>query len=138
MNWRQGSIIPVIVLLCSQSAYGQLSVRRSLENHSDAVCNDGSAASYFFREGRGANAARWLICLEGGGGCGSVETCNQRWNYRRELMTSGHLQSDRRLWGIQRNNEQSNPDLFNPTRESTVFDGGNVPFAYGVSTGVNL
>ena len=34
-----------------------------------AVCNDGTPAVYYYHRGSGAEAAHWLIHLEGGGWC---------------------------------------------------------------------
>ena len=48
----------------------------------DAVCNDGSPAVIYVR---GANpnapaeANKWVIFLQGGGGCGDYESCSDRW-----------------------------------------------------------
>ena len=45
-----------------------------------AVCNDGSPAAYYARPGVGADRDRWIIFLEGGGGCSTPEECVRRWN----------------------------------------------------------
>ncbi len=46
----------------------------------DALCNDGSTAIFYYRPFVGAaNRNRWLFQLQGGGGCGSGETCAKRW-----------------------------------------------------------
>src|SRR5262245_12278928 len=53
-----------------------------------AVCNDGSPAIYYFREGKGSGANNWVIFLSGGGLCYSVESCNERKLNTPQLMTS--------------------------------------------------
>jgi len=46
----------------------------------DAVCNDGTPATVYFRPYRGeANRDRWVINLRGGGSCGSGASCAARW-----------------------------------------------------------
>jgi hypothetical protein len=51
----------------------------------DAICNDGSAAVLYFRPYVGeANRDRWLINLNGGGGCGSGPACAARWCWCRD------------------------------------------------------
>jgi hypothetical protein len=46
----------------------------------EARCNDGTAGIFFFRPAASvAGEARWVIQLQGGGGCGTPETCAQRW-----------------------------------------------------------
>lgn len=39
-------------------------------------CNDGSSAVYYFRPGSGKGSQRWVIWLQGGGGCGSSNHLN--------------------------------------------------------------
>jgi len=45
----------------------------------DAVCNDGTPGVFYVRPGSGANADRWVVWFEGGGGCTSAATCAERW-----------------------------------------------------------
>lgn len=46
-------------------------MRRSIRNAAarGAVCNDGSAPSYYVRRGVGCGASRWVLFFEGGGAC---------------------------------------------------------------------
>jgi hypothetical protein len=45
-----------------------------------AICNDGSGAVFFFRPYVGEeNRDRWLINLNGGGGCANGQPCADRW-----------------------------------------------------------
>ena len=46
----------------------------------DAQCNDGTGAVMYFRPYVGeANHNKWVIQLQGGGGCGSPGDCAERW-----------------------------------------------------------
>lgn len=54
--------------------------------HPSAICNDGSPAVYMIR--RNPSTTRWLVWLEGGGNCNDGPTCEQRWNEKRDLMSS--------------------------------------------------
>ena len=44
----------------------------------DALCNDGSPAGYIFRRGSGRGVRRWIVELQGGGGCENNATCATR------------------------------------------------------------
>lgn len=44
-----------------------------------ALCNDGTKPVYFIKKGFGAGTNRWVIWLEGGGGCGSDDPQNPMW-----------------------------------------------------------
>jgi hypothetical protein len=62
----------------------------------DAVCNDGSAASMYYRPFVGAaNQDKWVIQLQGGGSCETAGDCAKRWcsvdtNYGMTQMSSNH------------------------------------------------
>ena len=52
----------------------------------DALCNDGSVAVFYYRPYVGEeNKDRWLINLNGGGGCSSGQSCADRWCWCRSL-----------------------------------------------------
>lgn len=55
----------------------------------EALCNDKSEAKYYYSAG--TDLSRWVIFLESGGGCWSVEDCNTRFETSPELMTSDLL-----------------------------------------------
>lgn len=44
-----------------------------------ATCSDGTPGVFYIREGSGADADKWVIHLQGGGGCRDYESCQQRW-----------------------------------------------------------
>jgi hypothetical protein len=51
-----------------------------IDTFPDALCNDGSAAVLYYRPYEGeANRNRWLINLNGGGGCSGGPSCASRW-----------------------------------------------------------
>lgn len=46
----------------------------------DGQCNDGTAAVFYFRPYSGAaNRNKWVLQLQGGGGCGTGDACAARW-----------------------------------------------------------
>eukprot|EP00026_Physarum_polycephalum_P004876 Phypoly_transcript_04900.p1 GENE.Phypoly_transcript_04900~~Phypoly_transcript_04900.p1 ORF type:complete len:383 (+),score=41.65 Phypoly_transcript_04900:775-1923(+) len=88
----------------------------------DAVCNDGSPATYFFRPGSGSGAGIWTIYLEGGGFCQDIPSCQSRWQYTKHFMTSTllpeilndtTLSPDVNHWGINSGNATANPHFYN-------------------------
>lgn len=60
----------------------------------EARCNDGSGATFFFRpSATQGGRARWVIQLQGGGGCRTPDACARRWcsvgtNFGMRQMTS--------------------------------------------------
>ena len=51
-----------------------------LEQFPEARCNDGTAAVFYFRPHEGEeNRDRWVVQLQGGGGCRDAESCAKRW-----------------------------------------------------------
>ena len=60
-----------------------------------ALCNDFTPAGYFLHLNR-ANSTRWLVFLEGGGGCTSTKQCNDRYIDQRvrKLFTDEHNEVD--------------------------------------------
>ena len=66
----------------------------------DAVCNDGSPGVVYVRPGSGANADRWVVWLEGGGGCTSSANCAERWCGDRVPTTAAKMSSQWAPQGI--------------------------------------
>ncbi len=59
----------------------------------DALCNDGTPAAIYFRPGAPSARTKWVIQLQGGGGCRSGDDCAKRWcavdtNFGEQQMTS--------------------------------------------------
>lgn len=46
--------------------------------HPDAMCNDGSAPAFMVRQGVGSARDRWIVFLDGGGFCATLEDCAPR------------------------------------------------------------
>jgi hypothetical protein len=44
-----------------------------------SVCSDGSPGTFYVRPGRNGSEGKWMIHLQGGGGCTSYEECVSRW-----------------------------------------------------------
>lgn len=57
-----------------------------LELGNNVTCNDGSQAGYYKR--LNGHSKSWTIYLEGGGFCGSEESCQLRWQRSPQLMSS--------------------------------------------------
>ncbi len=68
-----------------------------LDVYPDALCNDGTGAVFYYRPHVGAeHADRWVIQLQGGGGCKTAQECANRWcrvdtNFGMNTMTSNGL-----------------------------------------------
>lgn len=62
--------------------------------HPEALCNDGSPAVFYVApHSTPEDAGKWIIFLQGGGGCGNGQECAQRWcsidtNFGMDKMTS--------------------------------------------------
>lgn len=65
-----------------------------------ARCNDGTAATFYFRPGTtAAGRERWAIQLQGGGGCNTPDSCATRWcsigtNFGTTHMSSAQAPAD--------------------------------------------
>jgi len=88
----------------------------------NAVCNDGSPATYFFRKGTGNGASIWTIYLEGGGYCYDIPSCRERFAETPHFMTSKLLPAelndetesdDVNHLGINSGDPLPNPHFFN-------------------------
>ncbi len=85
-------------------------------NYPNAVCVDGTPAGFIFRRGQGDGANKWVLALQGGGACTSVETCSQRnkrlisiitWRNKSTEELSGFMD------GIFNPSEEKNPHFYN-------------------------
>ena len=71
-----------------------------------AVCNDGTAAVFYYRPYNGeANRNKWVFDMRGGGSCSSPAACAQRWcgvdtNFNMNVMTANFTGDTRRGEGI--------------------------------------
>ena len=67
--------------------------RISLQTYSNALCNDGSPASYYLRK---TKSKTWIILLEGGYFCYDTLTCQQRLHNSPQLTSSINYESFKR------------------------------------------
>lgn len=72
------------------SSYHQLNsfmqVHKLSSTSNNITCNDGSSVGYYMRLNN--HSKSWIIYLQGGGFCWSEESCQQRWQRNRNLMSS--------------------------------------------------
>ena len=77
-----------------------------------AMCLDGSAPGYYFRQGNGTGSNNWIIHFFGGAWCYDEESCFQRSKTR--LGSSNFFPPHPpTLQGILSENEKVNPDFYN-------------------------
>ncbi|MEW5987817.1 MAG: pectin acetylesterase-family hydrolase [Chloroflexota bacterium] len=80
------------------------------------VCNDGSAAGYYWRPGSGDGVNRWVIFLQGGGMCNDNASCDARQdpiNGTPGLMTNRNWPPTEPGEGILSPSDVINPDFYN-------------------------
>ncbi|PKA59139.1 hypothetical protein AXF42_Ash001232 [Apostasia shenzhenica] len=75
-----------------------------------AVCLDGSPAAYYFTPGFGSGVNNWVVHMEGGGWCSSVEECQER---KKNFRGSSKYSEQISFSGILGSSQQSNPDFYN-------------------------
>ncbi|KAM7468994.1 hypothetical protein LguiA_007177 [Lonicera macranthoides] len=78
-----------------------------------AVCLDGSPPAYQFDKGVGEGANNWLLHIQGGGWCYSVQTCQQR---ATSELGSSKLMGRNNFTGILSSNNELNPHFYNWNR----------------------
>jgi hypothetical protein len=85
--------------------------RRTVANAAarNAICNDGSPAVYYVRRGAGCGAKRWIVALEGGGSCNTVDECRAR---AVALKSSKNAPDTMTFGGILSEDPKINPDFF--------------------------
>ena len=88
---------------------------RKIENE-EALCCDGTKALYYIE--KVPQAEGWIIFLEGGGGCSTVDECNTRYNNNdtRILMTSNDYPDELDGKDLLSNDSSLNPLFHNYTR----------------------
>ncbi|CAL9220154.1 unnamed protein product [Arabidopsis halleri] len=79
-----------------------------------AFCLDGSLPGYHFHRGSGSGSKRWLLYLEGGGGCRTIESCSSRAMTR--LGSSNFFEHEVPFQGVLSSDPSQNPDFFNWNR----------------------
>eukprot|EP01113_Clastostelium_recurvatum_P018995 TRINITY_DN2239_c0_g1_i1.p1 TRINITY_DN2239_c0_g1~~TRINITY_DN2239_c0_g1_i1.p1 ORF type:complete len:407 (-),score=62.93 TRINITY_DN2239_c0_g1_i1:268-1404(-) len=78
-----------VLLSTVTSAFGANFTRFYLNDiNPQAICNDGSPATYYFRPGYGDGSKRWIVRLQGGGWCYDGPSCASRKKNTPYWMTS--------------------------------------------------
>ncbi len=73
----------------------------------DAVCSDGTPASFYIRPATDSkDDRRWVIHLQGGGGCMTEEECKKRW-CGTEFYTAAQMSNDWNADGVADRPEQA-------------------------------
>uniref|UniRef100_A0A1J3ELP7 Pectin acetylesterase n=1 Tax=Noccaea caerulescens TaxID=107243 RepID=A0A1J3ELP7_NOCCA len=76
-----------------------------------AVCLDGSVPGYHLHRGCGTGANKWIIQLQGGAWCDSIENCqNRKWS---SYGSSTLMEKELAFTGILSNQAAENPDFYN-------------------------
>uniref|UniRef100_A0A0D9YII4 Pectin acetylesterase n=1 Tax=Oryza glumipatula TaxID=40148 RepID=A0A0D9YII4_9ORYZ len=75
-----------------------------------AVCLDGSPPGYHLQRGFGSGEHSWLIYLEGGAWCDTIESCSNR---KTTELGSSKLMEAQEFEGILSNNQTVNSDFYN-------------------------
>ncbi|XP_021289077.1 pectin acetylesterase 5-like isoform X2 [Herrania umbratica] len=76
-----------------------------------AFCLDGSLPAYHFQKGFGSGSNNWVLHIEGGGWCNSIESCNDR--KRTALGSSNYMDQLVEFSGILSGHPSQNPDFYN-------------------------
>ncbi|KAM0921406.1 hypothetical protein ACQ4PT_006881 [Festuca glaucescens] len=75
-----------------------------------AVCLDGSPPGYQLQRGSGSGSHNWIVYLEGGGWCSTIEDCSKR---KKTGLGSSNLMKAVQLAGIFSNDQRQNYDFYN-------------------------
>ncbi len=107
-------ILAVAVLSGCFTKGEDLLIRVEVENAVErlAVCNDGTPAIYFIREGQKTNKDKWIIFFEEGETCSDFETCMERWTNDQDKMTSNNTPNSLKLNGVFSSSAEENPDYY--------------------------
>ncbi|CAL5351281.1 unnamed protein product [Camellia sinensis] len=79
--------------------------------HRGAFCLDGSLPAYHLQKGFGSGSSNWVLHVEGGGWCDTIESCSSR--KRTELGSSRYMDGQVQFSGILSQELSQNPDFFN-------------------------
>ncbi|CAN0926615.1 Pectin acetylesterase 5 [Linum grandiflorum] len=79
-----------------------------------AFCLDGSPPGYHFQKGFGSGSHKWVIHIEGGGWCNTIESCSYR--SKTPLGSSKFMETQVVFAGILSRDPSNNPDFFNWNR----------------------
>lgn len=89
-----------------------------------AVCLDGSLPGYHLQKGFGSGSDKWVLHIEGGGWCNSIETCSFRQTTK--LGSSRFMEHEVQFFGILSSDPSQNPDFFDWNKVKIRYcDGGS-------------
>uniref|UniRef100_A0A5B7BBU3 Pectin acetylesterase n=1 Tax=Davidia involucrata TaxID=16924 RepID=A0A5B7BBU3_DAVIN len=89
-----------------------------------AFCLDGSTPGYHLRRGFGSGSDSWVLHIEGGGWCNTIESCSLR--KKTALGSSKYMDRQVQFAGILSRDSSQNPDFFNWNKVKIRYcDGGS-------------
>ncbi|KAJ8754025.1 hypothetical protein K2173_001923 [Erythroxylum novogranatense] len=89
-----------------------------------ALCLDGSSPGYHFQKGFGSGSSNWLLHIEGGGWCNTMESCLQR--KTTHLGSSTLMERQVHFSGILSRYPSENPDFYDWNKVKIRYcDGGS-------------
>ncbi|XP_059647036.1 pectin acetylesterase 5-like [Cornus florida] len=97
-------------LSATDSDWVPLTLLRNAKNRG-AFCLDGSIPGYHFQKGFGSGSVNWVLHIEGGGWCNTIESCSVRKNTA--LGSSKYMDHQVQFNGILGHDPSQNPDFFN-------------------------
>ena len=83
-NEHEDSAIADEIQVCPEAMLGFLDT----EKYPMAICNDGSTPILYHRPGIEEGKDKWIIWFEGGESCVDQESCTERWQNKRSLMST--------------------------------------------------
>ncbi|PHU05090.1 Pectin acetylesterase 5 [Capsicum chinense] len=92
--------------------------------HKSAFCLDGSLPGYHLQKGFGSGSDKWVLHIEGGGWCNSIESCSFRQTTK--LGSSRFMEHEVQFSGILSSDSSQNPDFFDWNKVKIRYcDGGS-------------
>ncbi|XP_062210093.1 pectin acetylesterase 5-like isoform X2 [Phragmites australis] len=99
---------------CSRSSLDLVELTLVAAAHDKgAVCLDGSPPGYHLQTGSGTGSHNWLIHLQGGGWCDTIQSCSNR---KMDALGSSNFMKAMGFDGILSNDQLQNPDFYNWNR----------------------
>ncbi|KAK1270755.1 hypothetical protein QJS04_geneDACA021550 [Acorus gramineus] len=88
-----------------------------------AVCLDGGSPGYHLQKGFGSGSNKWVLHIEGGGWCNTIESCSSR---KMTQLGSSNYMDAQFFSGILSDDRAQNPDFFNWNKVKIRYcDGGS-------------
>ncbi|KAK1286715.1 hypothetical protein QJS10_CPB20g01028 [Acorus calamus] len=89
-----------------------------------AVCLDGGSPGYHLQKGFGSGSNKWVLHIEGGGWCNTIESCSSR---KMTQLGSSNYMDAQFFSGILSDDRAQNPDFFNWNKVKIRYcDGGSL------------